>query len=134
MSKQIGITPLQAKLAIDRLKRLSLVEETSDGSWCQSSAPIKIDNKHSSIATKKFHKQLLRRASESIDKDPISERDFSSMTFAMDPSQIELARKKIQAFRRSLTAELEGKGSPGAVFNFTIQLYPVTPISKTEKK
>lgn len=134
MSKQIGIKPLQTKLAIDRLQRLGLVEKNSDGTWKQSSAPIKIDNTHSTTATKKFHKQLLSRAAESIDRDPISDRDFSSMTFSMDPSLVEYARKKIQNFRRELTAELESKGSPGAVFNFTIQLYPVTPINKTEKK
>jgi uncharacterized protein (TIGR02147 family) len=134
IAKQIGIQPLQAKLAIDRLKRLGLLEQTSDGVWKQSSAPIKIDNKHSSSATKKFHKQLLVRAAESIDIDPISDRDFSSMTFAMDPASIEFARKKIQAFRRELTAELESKGTPAAVFNFTMQLYPITPINKSEKK
>lgn len=134
MSKQLGITMLQAKLAIDRLKRLNLVEQLEGGSWKQRNAPIKIDNKHSTAATKKFHKQLLIRAADSIDRDPISDRDFSSMTFAMDPSQMEFARKKIQAFRRELTAELENKGAPGAVFNFTLQLYPITPINKTEKK
>lgn len=134
MAKQIGIKPLQAKLAIDRLKRLGLIEQDTDGSWKQGSAPIKIDNKYSSSATKKFHKQLLARAAESIDKDPISDRDFSSMTFSMDPSLVEYARKRIQTFRRELTAELESKGQPGAVFNFTLQLYPVTLINKTEKK
>lgn len=134
MAKRIGIQPLQAKLAIDRLKRLGLLEQQNDGTWKQGSAPIKIDNKHSTVATKKFHKQLLNRAAESIDRDPISDRDFSSMTFSMDPSQVEFARKKIQTFRRELAAELEAKGTPGAVFNFTIQLYPVTPINKKEKK
>ncbi len=70
ISKQIGIQPLQAKLAIERLKRLGLVEQISAGNWRQSTAPIKIDNKNSSGATKKFHKQLLTRAAESIDRDP----------------------------------------------------------------
>jgi uncharacterized protein (TIGR02147 family) len=134
MAKQIGIKPLQAKLAIDRLKRLALVKPSDDGSWVQSTAPIKIDNSLSTAATKKFHKQLLKRAAESIDRDPISDRDFSSMTFAMSASQIEFARKRIQTFRRELTAELESQGTPETVFNFTIQLYPVTPISKQEKK
>lgn len=128
MTKQIGIKPLQAKLAIERLKRLKLVEQQDDGSWKQSSEAIKIDNKHSSAATRKFHKQLLNRAAESIDKDPIEHRDFSSMTFAMDPSQVEFARKRIQSFRRQLVAELENRGSAKAVFHFSLQLYPVTPI------
>lgn len=132
MAKQIGIKPLQTKLAIERLKRLKLVEQMDDGSWKQCSAAIKVDNKHSTAATRKFHKQLLIRAAESIDKDPIKHRDFSSMTFAMDPSQVEFARKRIQAFRRQLVAELESRGSATAVFNFSLQLYPVTLINNIE--
>lgn len=134
MAKQIGIKPLQAALAIDRLKRLGLVEESAAGTWKQATAPIKIDNSLSTSATKKFHKQLLERAAESIDRDPISDRDFSSMTFSMSASQMDFAKKRIQAFRRELTAELESQGTPETVFNFTIQLYPVTPINKQEKK
>jgi uncharacterized protein (TIGR02147 family) len=133
LSKQIGLKPLLTKLAIERLIRLKLVEQTKDGTWKQSSAAIKIDNKYSSVATRKFHKQMLARAAESIENDPIENRDFSSMTFAMDPLHIEFARKKIQAFRRQLVSELESKGSPKVVYNFSLQLYPVTTINKSEK-
>jgi transcriptional regulator with XRE-family HTH domain len=132
LAKQLGISVVHAKLAMERLERVGLVKEEG-GEWKLCSAPLKIDNKVSTAATKKFHKQLLSRAAESIDKDPIEDRDFSSMTFAMDPSLVEYARKRIQSFRRELTAELERKSTPGAVFNLTIQMYPVTPISKEKK-
>jgi uncharacterized protein (TIGR02147 family) len=134
IANQLGIKPLQAKMALDRLKRLGLIQQMNDGSLKQGTAPLKIDNTHSTSATKKFHKQLLVKAAESIDKDPVSDRDFSSMTFTMHQSQVEYARKRIQTFRRELTAELERKGKPEAVFNLMIQLYPVTPLTKTEKK
>lgn len=134
IAKQIGIKPLQAKLAVDRLKRLGLIEQLADGQFRQGTAPIKIDNTHSTSATRKFHKQLLIRAAQSIDNDPATDRDFTSMTFTMNASQIAYARKRIQTFRRELTAELERKGKPEAVFNLTIQLYPITPLNKSEKK
>lgn len=137
LAKKLGIRPLQAKLATERLLRLGLLEQLPDGSWKQSSAPIKIDNKTSTAATKKFHKQLLGLAAESIDRDPITDRDFSSMTFSMSASQIEYARQRMRDFRRELTAELENRATPEAVFNFTMQLYPITSLTKTptqEKK
>jgi transcriptional regulator with XRE-family HTH domain len=130
ISKQLGISVLEAKLAIERLKSLGLLEQNDEGRWQQSGNPIKIENSESTIATRKFHKQLLHKASESIDKDPISDRDFSSMTFAMDPSLVEYARRRIQTFRRQLTTELESKGNPGAVFQMNVQLFPFTPIKK----
>lgn len=133
LAKQLGLQEIEAKMAMDRLKRLSLVAQDKKGRWRQSSAPIKIDNTLSTVATRKFHKQLLNRAEQSIEQEPIENRDFSSMTFAMDASQIEYASKKIRAFRRKLTAELEKKSSPNAVFNLTVQLYPITPILKNNK-
>lgn len=125
---------LNAKLAMDRLHRLGLVEQDSEGHWRQSGKPIKVENTISTVATRKFHKQLLIRAAESIDKDPIPVRDFSSMTFALDPQQIEYARKRLRDFRRELVAELELKGTPSTVYNLTVQLYPVTPIPEEIRK
>ncbi|MES2855815.1 MAG: TIGR02147 family protein [Bdellovibrionota bacterium] len=128
ISKRIGISILDAKLAIERLQRLGLVEEVESGCWRQAGRPIKIENSLSTVATRKFHKQILGRAVESLDKDSIAVRDFASMTFAMDSSQVAYASKKIQAFRRELTAELESKGSADAVYYMTTQLFPVTPV------
>lgn len=133
IAKQLGIKVLSAKIAIDRLKKLKLVELDSAGLWKQSGNPIKIDNKISTAATKKFHKQLLTRASESIDKDAIEVRDFSSITFTLDPNQMEYAKNRLRDFRRELMRELEAMGEPSAVYNMTIQLYPVTPIKEISK-
>jgi transcriptional regulator with XRE-family HTH domain len=130
IAAQLGIKVLSAKLAILRLKKVGLVEEDSEGLWKQSGKQIKIDNKISTGATKKFHKQLLERASVSIDKDPISVRDFSAVTFTLDPSQVEYARNRLRDFRRQLMNELEALGQPSAVYNMTIQFYPVTPIKE----
>lgn len=126
IASKLGIKVLSAKLAIERLQKVGLVEETSPGVWKQSGKPIKIDNKTSTAATKKFHKQLLARASESIDKDSVDIRDFSSITFVLDPSQIDYAKNRLRDFRRQLMNELEAIGQPSAVYNMTIQLYPVT--------
>jgi uncharacterized protein (TIGR02147 family) len=128
ISKRLGISILDAKLAIDRLQRLGLVEKNEAGRWQQAGKPLKIENSLSTAATRKFHKQLLVRASESIDKDPIGNRDFSSTTFAMAPALIPYARQRIQKFRRELTAELESKGTPETVYFMTVQMFPVSPV------
>ena len=132
ISKQLGIQVTHAKMAMSRLQRLELIQQETNGQWRQTGNPIKIENKISTAATRKFHKQVLNRAINSIDKDPIPVRDFSSMTFVFDQSQMEYARKKIQDFRRKLVAELEVKGSPSAVYNLTIQMYPVSNNIKGE--
>lgn len=130
IAQRLGINPLNAKMAMERLQRVGLIEQDDEGRWRQSGRPLKMDNEISTVATKKFHKQILALAARSIDRDPIPVRDFSSMTFTLDPSQVEYARKRIREFRRELVADLEVKGSPSNVYNFALQLYPVTQVKK----
>lgn len=134
VSKLLKISILQAKVAIERLKKLELVEQNSQGRWKQSVRPIKIDNEYSTAATKKFHKQVLSKALDSLENDPFEVRDFTSMTFAMNRKNIEYARKKIKAFRRKLVADLEAMGEPDCVYNFTMQLYPVSALETNKKE
>jgi transcriptional regulator with XRE-family HTH domain len=135
IAKRLGITPLEARLAISRLKRLNLISNI-DGKWRQSSRPLKVENTKSTTATRKYHRQILQKAEESLENDPFETRDFSSMTFAVDPRLIPFARKRIQEFRRQLVKELEQMGTPQEVYQLAVQIYPVTrkPGEKNETK
>lgn len=128
-AKQFGIQVLEAKLAMERLERLQLVEQ-KNGKWKQTSKPIKVDNSVSTSATRKFHKQLLQSAIDAIETTVREERDYSSTTFAMDPALIPYAAAKIKKFRRELVAELEAKGYPQAVYQITMQLFPVSKLKE----
>ncbi|MGZ3712891.1 MAG: TIGR02147 family protein [Bdellovibrionota bacterium] len=126
IAKSLSISLTQAKLAMDRLQRLGLVEEKK-GKFSQSGKAITVDNIQSTVATRTFHKQLLDKAKEAIETTSFEERDMSSTTFAMDETQIPYAKKRIREFRRQLSAELEAMGAPTAVYNLTVQIFPVTP-------
>ena len=126
ISSKFGISEMEAKDAIERLQRLELVTKNAKGEWKQSGAPIRFDNRDSTAATRKYYKQLLSRALESLEHDPAESRDFTSMTLALDPADMSLAREKIRAFRRELTQELEGRARPSQVYNLNIQLFPLS--------
>ncbi|MGZ3695672.1 MAG: TIGR02147 family protein, partial [Bdellovibrionota bacterium] len=80
----------------------------------------------STPSTRNFHRQLLEKALESLDHDPIEKRDFSSITLPMSASQIPYAKERIRQFRRELAAELGQKTNPKEVYNLTVQIYPVS--------
>ena len=126
ISSKLGISEIESKLAIERLVRLGLVEKNSKGQWKQAGKSIKIDNPHSTAATRKFHTQLLAKALESLEHDPFDRRDFTAMTLAIDPAQLPYARERIRAFRRDLTDELESRAKPKQVYNLNIQLFPIS--------
>ncbi|MBI4406004.1 MAG: DUF4423 domain-containing protein [Deltaproteobacteria bacterium] len=135
MASQLGISRIQAQLAFERLVRLGLIKKTAHG-WRQTGNPLYVGNDVPSAALRKFYRQLLEKATDSLENDPLELRDFSSITFAMNPKFIPYAQKKIRLFRRQLVSELEKLGEPTAVFHLSIQLYPSSRIErgKNEKK
>ncbi len=129
ISKRLNINEMLAKISMQRLLDLKLVEcvETPQGNkWKQSSAPIVVENLESTSYTRKFQKQLITKAIDSMENDPIELRDMSSTTFAMDPQHVGYALKRIREFRRELVKELEDFGQPKEVYNITVQLFPTS--------
>lgn len=124
IAKRLGISVHEANDAIDRLKRLELLVE-SDGKLTKSDKNLATPTDHVSRAIRKRHKQILDRAKEALDEVEISERDFTSITMAIDPNKIELAKEKIKKFRRELSSVLE-KGNPKEVYELSIQFFPLT--------
>ena len=124
ISKRLGISEVMAKLAIDRLLRLGIIYR--DGDKFKRGKPIKFENEVASSATRKFQRQLLDKAVESLEERDMDEREISSMTLAMSSKLIPYARKKIREFRRELTAELESMETPDEVYNLTVQICPVS--------
>lgn len=125
ISIRLGISEIEAQAAIDRLQRLELVEK-AEGRWRQSGHPIRFDNRDSTASTRKYHTQLLARAQESLERDDVAFRDFTSITLAIDPKDMEFAKQRIREFRRGLAAELEKRGSPKQVYSLNIQLFSLS--------
>lgn len=125
LAKALGIPALEVRAAIERLERAGMIEKGADERWYQKSSPVRIENTHSTQATRRFQKKLMEKAMESLERDPFDQRDHSSMTMAIDPDLIPYARERIREFRRQLTEELENKGSPKKVYNLTVQICPI---------
>ncbi|MCU1441761.1 MAG: hypothetical protein JWP85_2758 [Rhodoglobus sp.] len=131
IAKRLAISPLLAKVSMQRLLNLGIVEQDASGKWKQKSGPIIVENTRSTESTRKFQRQLMGKAVDSMLNDPMEARDLSSTTFAMDPKHIPFAVKRIREFRRQLTDELEAFGEAKEVYNLTVQIFPT---SKRNKK
>jgi uncharacterized protein (TIGR02147 family) len=136
ISVRLGISEMEARAAIDRLRRLNLVELNPEGVWRQSSRPVRFENRDSTTSTRKYHAQLLALAQDSLEHDDAKVRDFTSITIAIDPKNMDHARARIREFRRSLAAELESSGSPKQVYTLNLQMFPLskTPVKKTTEE
>lgn len=125
VSGRLGISPSEASFAIARLKRLGLIAKV-EGRWRQTGGPIKLDNRETTSATRRHHRQLLERAAESLENDPFDTRDLSAVTFAMHPKHVGWARERIKQFRWRLMKELEAFGEPTEVYSVAVQIFPLS--------
>lgn len=133
IARALGITEAEVRAAWERLTRLDLLEKTEMGRFRQKSGPLRIASMNPTAASKRFQRQLLMKAIEAMENEPDDQKDLSSMTFALDPSLLPLARERIREFRRSLVQELEAKGNPSRVYSLTVQIFPMSRSLKSKK-
>lgn len=124
VARRLGISALQAREAIERLLRLELLEE-ADGTLRKTEVNIATTQDIPSAALKRLAFQFLEKAAEALEDQDVSERDFGSMTMAIDPDRIPEAKKMIRKFRRDLAILLE-TGKRTEVYTFSSELFRVT--------
>lgn len=124
IAQRLGITENIANEAIDRLKRLGLIDINKEKIIYRTTNSIKTTDDVPSTALKIHHSQMIEKAKESLFNTPIELRDISGITIPIDISNIDKARKKIKKFRREL-ADFLCQGEPTQVYNLNIQLFPL---------
>lgn len=131
VAKRLGISLHLAKISMHRLVERQIVEQDpATRKWRQRPGPIVVENVRSTAWSRSFQRQLLGKAVESLENDPMETRDLSSTTFAMHPKNIPYALEQIREFRRELVRELEAFGDPSEVYNLTVQIFPTTRRSR----
>lgn len=130
IAKRLGITRVEAELAIDRLKRLKLVEE-KDGALVQTENHFFI--KDGAAAVRTYHRQILTKAIAAIDGHRTDTRDISGSTIPMDPARLPEANEIIRRFRRELMA-LMSTGARSSLYHLSVQLFRLDKAVEGEGK
>lgn len=135
IAKALGITKSIASIAVERLLRLGLIEKNKEGELADTSSGFSsnINVDLTSMGSKQLQKQILEQSIEALLRVPISERNHTSMTMAIDPKHMPEAIKKITKFRRELCEYLESQGSASEVYQLSISLFPITQIKNDSK-
>jgi uncharacterized protein (TIGR02147 family) len=130
IASQLGISQAEAKLSIERLLNLELLK-VEDGKLVKSTEQLSTTDKNiTTPALKKNQKQFLEKAIESLENDPIEERNMTSMTMAIDPEKLPKAKEMIRNFNKTLCEFLES-GKRKRVYNLGIALHPIQKRSES---
>lgn len=125
IANKLGITATEVKIAIDRLKRLELIDEKNGKLVKTETFITNFSDGVTSSALKQLQRKVLEMALSAIDNVPQEEKDISSMTLAINPEKLPEAKKKIKTFRREISEFLE-TGTQKRVYQLGIQLYPIS--------
>lgn len=124
IAKRLGISPFEAKTAVETLRRLGFVK-TEKGKLRRTSSRLETTLDVPSSALRKFHKQHLALGQLSIERDSVDTREFNTMTMAVDPKKIKEAQRLMLAFRERLSRFME-KGKASEVYVLAMQLFPLS--------
>lgn len=126
IAKRLNIQRREAKKAVETLLNLGMLEKDElKGNYKATGIQYKTPSDIANISLKTHTFQTLDLARESLISDPIESRDFSTVTMAIDPRNIDEAKRMIQVFRRRLTKRLES-GNKKEVYKLAIQLFPLS--------
>lgn len=131
VAARMGITEARARLVLERLIEMKMVNVESDGSLKRSEENFRTSDDVADISVRKAHDENLELARKSLYRDSVEERDFSSITVAVDPKNLSMAKERIRQFQDEL-AQLLDTGTKAEVYRVSMQMFPLS-LKKLEK-
>jgi uncharacterized protein (TIGR02147 family) len=134
IARRLALTEARAKAVVSRLLELGLLTIDADGVLSRSEKNYRTPDDTADVSLKKCHEQTLELARESLYRDSVTERDFTSVTVAVDPKNLRTAKEMIRKFQDDLCDRLED-GTRTEVYRLSVQLFPLSTLSaKAERK
>lgn len=128
IARELDIQEIEVKLAIDRLLELEMIEVVNERFVRTAERLTTGDLTITTSALRKRIKQITEKSVYSLENTPIEKRNHTTMTMAIDPEQIPVAKEMIQEFMDQLCAALQTKKKK--VYELQVNLFP---IQRTEK-
>jgi uncharacterized protein (TIGR02147 family) len=138
VAKALGISVNEVNAAVERLQRTGLIEvirvEGKD-IWANKSGEktSSLTPGRTSSAQRLRQKQLLEKSIDALESVPVSRRNHTSMTMAIDVGRLPGAIDMITKFRRELAAFLSRGDKHQQVYNLSISLYPISAIQQGDQ-
>lgn len=124
IAKRLGINPVEAELAIQRLLKIGLLDR-KHGRLKAVDAFNASTSGIPSESLKRHHEQILEKATKAIFLQSVEERDLSAITMAIDPTELPRAKELIKKFRREFTAIMESSKKKTAVYCLSAQFFRI---------
>jgi uncharacterized protein (TIGR02147 family) len=134
ISKRLGISPAEARVGLERLERIGLIERDSKGRLIVARDYVLSPSGIPSEAIRNYHRQVLERAIQALETQTVSEREISGVGLAIDPRDLPELQKEINQFHDKIVNEYGRRGSRAKeVYQLESALFRLT-VPKEKKK
>ncbi len=121
-----AITEKEAGEAIEELLSLGLLKQTAHGRLIQAHSVINTDDQVSSISIAQFHREMIKKGSEAIERFSSAEREVSSASVGLSEKNAHRIKILIQKFRQELLAIADEPQEIDRIYQINHQLFPLT--------
>lgn len=110
--------------AIERLKKLQLLS-LKDGIYHVKEVNLQVNPGVASNAIRNFHRQIIQRALESMELDPMTDRYLNSFVIKVRKDKMNEFQKKIEQMADDLIVDLSHDEKADQVYGLSLQFFPL---------
>ena len=129
----LGISVIEAEVAMERLERLELIEKDIKGKYRKVSPRFITKSSISNDAFKRFNKSFLEKAIESLDTQTPQERLSGSETFAFSKSKLKEANQITEEYFNRMVALADESKDADEIYHLAVHLFQISKVKKKGK-
>ncbi|MGE0764301.1 MAG: TIGR02147 family protein [Bdellovibrionales bacterium] len=126
IAKKLGVSKTEIELAIERLKRLELLEQDSKGLWRKAHSNLMAQSTVSHGALKLHHKEILEKAIQSLTGQSPNERMSATDILPMDSTLLPEVDRLSLEFSNAVMRLSEKSKFKDSVYALTVHFFNLT--------
>lgn len=123
----------EVEKALEEMISLGLISKSNVGEYNQIGRMVSTPPEISSGFAAQYHRQMLERASESIDRTPREERHLIGTTIALDKNTIVKIKELAEKFRNDVMAIASQCSNADSIYQANLQVFPLFQERREDK-
>lgn len=120
------ISPKQAKHALSVLLELGLLVRDGAGRLRQADSVVETDDGPLGHHIVQFHRAMMERAADALDRVPRDEREVASLTLCLSQAQLRELKQELEQIRERLVQRYLQVEQPERVVQLNFQMFPLS--------
>jgi uncharacterized protein (TIGR02147 family) len=128
---QLEMSSSEGERSLELLMELGLIERR-DSRFYQTSSVLHTGSETHDLNVRSFHRTMIQRALECVDSRSMRERNLSSLTLCLTPSEYRFVIQQIDRLRAEIASRFSESKKATKVFQFNFQAFALIGLDKEQ--